>query len=133
MARLEMYFLGQFQVMMDGEPVTGFRSQKERALLAYQAVEAGRYHKREMLAGLLWPEVPDRTARSNLRLALHRLRKALHDLNGNPCILEVERDTPRFNPNGCWLDFSAFTQLIDEVENHPHSSLAECIDCHEKL
>ena len=133
MARLELYFLGQFQVMMGGEPLTEFRSQKERALLAYLAAEAGRTHAREMLAGLLWPEVPDRTARSNLRLTLHRLRKSLNDLSGDPCILEVEHDTLRFNPHDCWRDFSTFTQLIDEVDDHTHASPQDCPACHEML
>ena len=39
----------------EGEPVTGFESDKARALLAYLAVEAHRAHQREKLAGMLWP------------------------------------------------------------------------------
>ena len=43
----------------DGAPITAFESDKVRALLAYLAVESGRPQRREMLAGLLWPERPD--------------------------------------------------------------------------
>ena len=44
------------------EPVTAFASNKVRALLAYLAVEADRPHRREALAGLLWPEQPEAKA-----------------------------------------------------------------------
>ena len=34
-------------------------------------------HRREVLAGLLWPEFPERAARSSLRNALANLRQSL--------------------------------------------------------
>ena len=52
MPHLSLSLLGSFQAALDGLPVTGFKSNKERALLAYLAVEADRPHRREMLAGL---------------------------------------------------------------------------------
>ena len=42
MPHLSLSLLGPFQVMLDGQPVTGFKSNKARALLAYLAVEADR-------------------------------------------------------------------------------------------
>ncbi|PKO20769.1 MAG: hypothetical protein CVU38_18325 [Chloroflexi bacterium HGW-Chloroflexi-1] len=59
MVRLSLSLLGPFQVMLDGEPATGFESNKVKALLAYLAVEADRPHPRETLAGLLWPDYPE--------------------------------------------------------------------------
>ena len=58
MTLLSVRTLGPFQVLLDGEPVTGFDSDKVRALLAYLALEADRPHRREKLAGLLWPDYP---------------------------------------------------------------------------
>jgi DNA-binding SARP family transcriptional activator len=40
MARLSLSLLSPFQATLDGEPVTGFATNKARALLAYLAVEA---------------------------------------------------------------------------------------------
>ncbi|MFN2217102.1 MAG: regulator, partial [Anaerolineae bacterium] len=77
MARLSIRLLGPLQVTLDGEPVTGFESDKVRALLAYLAVEQGAPQRREKLAGMLWPDWPERSARTNLRRALANLRKAL--------------------------------------------------------
>ena len=67
MKRLEIRLLGGFEVRRDGEVVSGFESQKARALLAYLALQAGERVPRERLASLLWSERPDDSARRNLR------------------------------------------------------------------
>jgi DNA-binding SARP family transcriptional activator len=70
MPKLVVRLLGGYRVELDGEPVTNFRSDKVRALLVYLAVEADRPHRRETLAGLLWPDQPDTDANSNFRQTL---------------------------------------------------------------
>ena len=67
---LRLSFLGPFQAFLDGKTLTGFDTQKTRALLAYLAVENTRPHSRETLAGLLWPDRPQSSALSSLRNAL---------------------------------------------------------------
>src|ERR687888_605944 len=79
MARLALSFLGPLQITLAGESVTAFRSDKERALLVFLALEADRPHRREALIGLLWPEQPESLALNNLRKSLHRLRQALRE------------------------------------------------------
>ena len=51
MTRLSISLLGSIKVLLAGEPVTRFEADKALALLAYLAVEAGRPHRRETLAG----------------------------------------------------------------------------------
>ena len=109
MARLEIFLLGSFQATLDSEPLTNFESDKARALLAYLAVEADRPHRREALAGLLWPDTPEQTARTNLRSALANLRQILNDQQTQPPYLLVTRQTIQWNPEGdYWLDVNAF-------------------------
>ena len=55
MASLSIRLLGPPQVSLAREPVAGLRSDKALALLAYLAVESDRAHRREKLAGMLWP------------------------------------------------------------------------------
>ena len=64
MGHLSICLLGPLRVTIDEEPATGFESDKVRALLAYLAVEAGYPQRRETLAGLLWPDWPERAARA---------------------------------------------------------------------
>ena len=56
--------------------MTGFIYNKALALLIYLAVTK-RPHSREALAGLLWGEMPDASAKANLRKILAALRELL--------------------------------------------------------
>lgn len=73
---LEVRLLGKFDVRRDGKPIT-ISSRPAQSLFAYLILSAGTAHRREKLAGLLWPDSLEETARDNLRHALWRLRKAL--------------------------------------------------------
>jgi DNA-binding SARP family transcriptional activator/predicted ATPase len=94
--------------------VTGFESDKVRALCAYLAVEAQRPHRRDSLAGLLWPDWSDRAARSNLRNALANLRTAIGDRRAAPPFLLITRETIQFNTaSDHWLDVAAFSAWVE--------------------
>lgn len=113
MAHLAVSLLGPFHVQLGGEPVTDFRYDHVRALLAYLAVEAGRPHRREELAGLLWPERPDQAALENLRHALHHLQKALGNSGTQPPFLAVSRDSMQLDPRSDHeLDIARFRELV---------------------
>ncbi|MEJ2303396.1 MAG: AAA family ATPase, partial [Anaerolineales bacterium] len=73
---LKIYLLGQFKLQADDLPVE-LPSRPAQSLLAYLVLNAGVTHRREKLAGLLWPEATERNARSYLRQALWRIRKSL--------------------------------------------------------
>jgi predicted ATPase/DNA-binding SARP family transcriptional activator len=114
MARFSLTLLGSYEVRLDGEPVTSFVSNKVRALLAYLAVEAERPHRREVLAGLLWPDCLEQAARASLRNALSNLRQAIGDRDAELPFLDITRETIQFNSaSDCWLDVAAFTALVE--------------------
>jgi DNA-binding SARP family transcriptional activator len=114
MAKLELALIGTFQVTLDGESVTGFESQKVRALLAYLAVEAERAHSREKLADFLWPDYQSAIARKILRTALCNLRHTIDDQHALPPFLLITHDTLQFNAiSDHWLDVNVFQQRID--------------------
>src|SRR4051812_2998614 len=75
--RLQIQLLGGFLVTLNQQPVRAFRTAKTRALLAYLAVEADREHSRASLATLLWGEVGDSAAKTNLRIELSNLKSVL--------------------------------------------------------
>jgi DNA-binding SARP family transcriptional activator len=108
MNRFRLRLLGSFYLTQGEKPATGFRSDKERALLAYLATEALRPHHRDALAGLLWPELPDETAQNNLRVTLHRLRKVLGDHGTSNPVLLITRKPSIESAAQLWLDVSAF-------------------------
>jgi predicted ATPase/DNA-binding SARP family transcriptional activator len=76
--QLVVRVLGGTRLAVDGRPLVELASAKATALLVYLAV-TGRAHARTALAGLLWSDLPEATARANLRLVLTKLRRALPD------------------------------------------------------
>lgn len=135
MARLCIYLLGSFYVTLDGESLTGFESNKVRALLAYLAVEAGHHpHSRDALIGLLWPDCDERTARHNLSQALFNLRQAIRDREAAPPFLSITQQTVQFNPDSDYqLDVFQFDVLIAASESHAHTRLETCTPCIRQL
>jgi DNA-binding SARP family transcriptional activator/predicted ATPase len=72
------------------------------------------------LAGLLWPDWPDRDALSNLRYALSNLRRVIGDRTAEPPFLLISRDTLQFNTaSDYWLDVTAFTEMVEADKTHP--------------
>jgi DNA-binding SARP family transcriptional activator/predicted ATPase len=113
LARLSVRMLGPLQIVLDEEPATGFASDKVRALLAYLAMETGQPHRREKLAGLLWPDWLEPSARANLRRALANLRQVIGDHQATPPYLHISRQTVQFNTaSDAWIDVTAFTGLL---------------------
>src|SRR4051794_29205692 len=70
--------LGAAELTVGGRPPAELASAKAAALVFYLAV-TGTPHSRSALAGLLWSDLPEPTARANLRLILTKLRRALPD------------------------------------------------------
>ncbi len=134
MAHLSIYLLGPFHILQHGWPVTGFESDKARALLAYLALEADRPQPRAYLAGLLWPEYPERDARHSLRQALSNLRHVVADVDASSPYLEVTRDTIQLNrQSDLWIDVGAFDTLVHTCTEHMHRRLDLCPPCIERL
>ena len=133
MAHLSISCLGTFVVTLGEKELTAFRSVKNRALLAYLAVEMDRSHERDGLSGLFWPDHPEDGARLNLRQALFRLRQLLKHRGRSPFLL-VDRRTARFNPESDYrLDVAAFAQLIEACAGHAHADRADCPSCAARL
>jgi predicted ATPase/DNA-binding SARP family transcriptional activator len=129
MARLALALLGPLHVTLDGQPVSGFATDKVRALLAYLAVEA-HPHRREALAELLWPDQVAAVARASLRVAINLLRKALGDQAAQPSFLLISRETVQLNPaSHVALDVSVFADLCRASQLHAHPAGALCATC----
>src|SRR5690242_3799114 len=104
-AMLQIRLLGQFDVRLDGKRVL-IPSRPAQSLLAYLALTAGTPHRREKLAGILWPDFPDDNARKNLRHELWRIRKSISTQQRTPVdYLLPEEFTIAFNREAeYWLD-----------------------------
>jgi DNA-binding SARP family transcriptional activator len=95
---LRVRVLGGAELAVSGRPLVELASAKAAALVVYLAV-TGTGHSRSALAGLLWSDLPEATARANLRLVLTKLRRVL------PEHLEVTRQTVALaGGRSVWVD-----------------------------
>src|SRR5436190_12668297 len=134
MAHLSLALLGSLRVELDGAPVTLFESDKVRALLAYLALEVDRPHRRAALAGLLWPERPERAAHLSLNQALANLRQAIGDRSATAPLLRITTETIQFDTASDHdLDVATFSHLLAACDQHPHRHPETCTSCARRL
>ena len=133
MAHVRISLFGSFEALVHQEPANGFRSDKVRALLAYLCIEAEQPHRREKLAGLLWPDLPERSARTYLRHALANLRRVLSDPSesdepaGRAPFLEITRQTCQFHHRaGACVDVLTFLAALQATQD-PLAHLEEAM------
>jgi DNA-binding SARP family transcriptional activator/TolB-like protein len=76
-----LYLLGRLELgpKADAQQAAVLAQPKRLAILAYLAVAAGTYQRRDTLLALFWPELDDFAARRALRNTLYQLRLALGD------------------------------------------------------
>ncbi|HEY3311283.1 MAG TPA: BTAD domain-containing putative transcriptional regulator [Anaerolineales bacterium] len=110
MEPLEVHLLGAFELSYMQKSIN-LSSRPAQSLFAYLVLNAGTAQRREKLAGLLWPDSLEETARDNLRHALWRTRKALESvgcggyLNADDLIIKFEVDT------NLWLDVAELEKI----------------------
>ena len=130
MKTVELSLLGPFKAQIGEQPLTRFRTQKLQALFIYLTVENVRIHRRETLLGLLWPDLPQKSARDTLRQTLSLLRKLLPpqlDANGNeiPFLLS-DRQTVQIHPDyPLSLDLHQFIELSESGQQQNNASLLQ--------
>lgn len=73
---LQARFLGQYEIYIDGQPII-ISSRPTQSVFAYLLLHPNTAHRREKLSGQFWPDASESNARSNLRHALWRIRKAI--------------------------------------------------------
>src|SRR5215471_20731012 len=108
MAALELKFLGDLEVVRDGERAALPPSKKTRALLAYLALNR-RTFRREHLCELLW-EIPD-DPRGSLRWSLSKLRQLVDDDTHQRIV--ADRVGVRFDAANVAIDIAQLKELVE--------------------
>jgi predicted ATPase/DNA-binding SARP family transcriptional activator len=126
MAKLNIKLAGSYQTKIDENPVTGFSTDKARALLAYLAVERANPHRRESLAALLWPDQSDERARQSLRQALSHIK---HALGGDDFLLSTPQDVQIHPQADIYTDVGEIHDLVQACEKHHHRRSGACLPC----
>ncbi|WP_420627884.1 AfsR/SARP family transcriptional regulator [Candidatus Leptofilum sp.] len=133
MNHLDVNFLGTFQIYLNGDFVSNFRSAKVQALFCYLLVE-GRPVSRATLREFFWSEQPQELANANLRQSLSRLQKAIKNKAGDEPFLLVGREFVEMNQaSSYWVDVHTFETLLGACEEHGRFPNLYCGQCHHHL
>lgn len=104
---LEARFLGNFEILIDGVSID-LPARKAQALLAFLVMNRSGQHRREKLAGMLWPDSDESSARSKLRYALWQLRNSVGDN-----YFSADKITISLDPDvDIWLDCDNFQNRL---------------------
>src|SRR6266487_3902743 len=113
---LEVRLLGKFDVRRDGKTIA-ITSRPAQSLFAYLILNAGTSHRREKLAGLLWPDSLEETARDNLRHALWRMRKALQAASSTRFLHADDVAISFKESSDYWLDAAELERLSEDASS----------------
>jgi DNA-binding SARP family transcriptional activator len=109
MTEIALNYLGNFEVLKDGKPLSLPPSRKTRALLAFLSLNPKRY-RRDYLCELLW-EIPD-DPRGSLRWSLSKLRRLI-DEPDRPRIV-ADRTFVEIDPADAAIDVTQLRTLVAE-------------------
>lgn len=109
---LYIYLLGHLRLFEDGRALDFAARPKTLPLWAYLLLNRDRPAPRDRLAYLLWPDLPERRARADLRRHLYDLRQALPPASSDRPWLLAQAGTVQWNPAAdYWLDVAEFERL----------------------
>ncbi len=123
MSNLKILVLGAFEVRLAGRAPARIPGHKDRAILAFLALDPGVEHSRERLAGLFWSDSDEGRARDSLKHALARLRDALG--SAGETALQTHRGSVLLSAGDLRVDAREF---VDLARQHSRAQLERALD-----
>src|ERR687888_2329044 len=116
---LRVWVLGELELELDGERVEPPRRGPARGLLAWLALHPGS-HARSAVAGCLWPNVLDASARASLRTSLSALRATIR----SDALVADRARVGLADAERVWVDLREYERL--RAAGHAGDALALC-------
>jgi len=120
---LVLHLLGEPRILYEKTSLTKPLARKEQALLIYLACQADQRFSREHLATLLWGEMPQSSARYNLRRALWHIRRTINQvgLPAEACLVTEGSWICVPSTAPCWVDVRDFEEVLQACFQDPQS------------
>jgi DNA-binding SARP family transcriptional activator len=112
-ARLAVHLLGSLLVTVDELPIEQWQSGRSRAVLKYLVTHRNPWPTRQLLMEVFWPNAAPDSARNNLNVAIHGLRRMLRTVTNAPVVV-LQDEAYRLHPDvRLWLDVDEFECAAD--------------------
>ncbi len=95
---LDVSFLGDFNVYVNGNILDHWPSKKGKSIFAYLIYHHGKNVRKDILTEQLWPNVFPESARNCLNVAIHHIRQLLHDAGLMPNVIILNNESYCINP-----------------------------------
>lgn len=130
---LSLQLFGPLQLALDGQPLPRSRALKLELVMVYLCLEQSQRHERKSLAAFFFPDKTTKTAQSNFRQTLTRLRRLLDDESRDPPFLVVTRQHLELNKeSGITTDVDLFAQQLQGCPAHEGARDKRCPTCIEQ-
>ena len=114
---LEIYLLSAFRVFANDHAIEDWPNCKGRSIFKYMAIRRGQPVPREVLMAVFWPDADQDSARNNLNVAMHGLRRALARGDAEFPFVLFRQGCYSFNPAlRMWVDAEAFVKHIERAQ-----------------
>lgn len=87
MRKINVYFLGNYEILFNNENITTKFSKKGLGLLCYLIMNSDKSHYRERLASMFWEDYKRESAYNNLRYTLWQIRKVIKQYTDEELII----------------------------------------------
>ena len=115
---IEVCLLGPLVVGIGGRPVNRWRSSKARAVFQYLSFHREKPVRRDVLMDVFWPGSTRDSARNNLNVAFHNLRRTLQSARDERYVMYADA-CYLLNPALLWrIDSEEFAASIENAHDH---------------
>ncbi|HLZ27174.1 MAG TPA: tetratricopeptide repeat protein [Chloroflexota bacterium] len=121
---IQVYALGSFRVFVHGDALgdDAWHRKKARQLFKLLLSRLNRRAAKDEVIELLWPESDPETGSTNLRSAIHAMRRALGALaaQSGGALVVADRDSVWLRSDAdVWLDADEFEQTLEQARHAP--------------
>jgi DNA-binding SARP family transcriptional activator len=127
--RVSVHMLGKFELSIQDMPCK-LPATRNLSLLKYLLLHHKQNTPREVLMDVFWPEATPETARNNLNVAMHNLRKNLRTVIFLPLIVYEDGAYGLDSSVQVWLDVEEFERCIEagkhsEMQGHLNTAVKQ--------
>lgn len=124
MEKIDVYFLGNYKILLNNENITTKFSKKALGLLCYLIMNNDKFHYREKLASMFWENYKRESGYSNLRYALWQIRKVFKKYTDEEVIIAKGKNVISISKDLINSDVNMYLDFIKQ-SNEVNISLEE--------
>ncbi len=119
--QIEAFFLGSFRVLVNDQLIENWPGKKGKSIFAYLLLNHKKKIFRDVLMDIFWQKSDPDSARNCLNVAIHGIRRVLHDIDPKTEYILFKDECYYFNPEiEIRLDVEEFRKIWRNAQSIEH-------------